>query len=100
MAGAQPLHQHRCPHINMSIERDLLHAGFMQSEFSQLIVFLLVSSYILFTGNYKHPFYFRPFLPCCQPANLRLGKFQCSKVSLKTQVCSANLRRGEIVFKC
>lgn len=53
---------------------------------------------ILYTGNYLPMFYFRPFLPCCQQANLRLGELQFLKLSLFKHNCVwANLSRDKTV---
>lgn len=46
-------------------------------------------------------FFPRPFRPCCQLSILRLGKFQCFKLSLFDYICvQANSRRSETVCKC
>lgn len=46
------------------------------------------------------PFYFRPFCCCCPRANLRLGEFQCLKLSFfKHNFIWLNSRRGETACK-
>lgn len=49
--------------------------------------------------NYLPLFYFSPSQPSRWWANLRLGKFQCLKLSFFTQLW-ASLRQGETVCKC
>lgn len=49
--------------------------------------------------NYLPPFYFSPSHPSRWWANLRLGKFQCLKLSFFTQLW-ASLRQGATVCKC
>lgn len=52
------------------------------------------------TVKYSPPFEFCPFRPRCQRANLRLGEYQCHKLSLsKKQNVWANSRQGENLFK-
>lgn len=50
-------------------------------------------------SQYSPLFYFRPFCPCCQQANLRLGRFLCLKLSpFKHDFVWVNSRWGETVL--
>lgn len=55
--------------------------------------------FILYTGKYSPPFYFCPFCPRCQRANLRLGNFQSLTFSLFKTNLFKNSRQDETVWK-
>lgn len=70
---------------------------------NKLCVYFVLSQLLLllYTGKYLSPFYFRPFHPGCQLANIRLGESQCLKLFFFKQNCVwGKSRPGETGCKC
>lgn len=65
--------------IFAAVHKFINGACIIKNQFKYIYFFHLV--HVLQNMEIFAPFYFRPFRPRCQRANLRLGEFKCLKIS-------------------